>query len=86
MVEENITAALMNRAAWKGDWREDGWTLVGGFLGSSELGALREEADRLLAMPELFAERGDVANSTRRSDRGGTRSSSPACRCSAPAP
>ncbi len=52
-----------------GDWREDGWALFAGFIGDGELASLRAEADRLLAMPELFAERGAVANSQWRSDR-----------------
>ena len=52
-----------------GDWRQDGWTLFAGFIGPDEVAVLLAEAGRLLAMPELFAERGAVANSQRRSDR-----------------
>lgn len=73
MVEAPLWAAVMNSIARhggrKGDWRTDGWTLVGDFLGHGELAALRRESDRLLARPELFAERGEVANSAMRSDR-----------------
>ena len=52
-----------------GGWRNDGWALFAGFLGADEVAGLLAEADRLLAMPELFSERGAVANSQRRSDR-----------------
>src|SRR5690606_14092936 len=48
---------------------EDGWALFAGFLGADEVAGLLAEADRLLAMPDLFAERGAVVNSQRRSDR-----------------
>ena len=52
-----------------GNWREDGWALYAGVLGADEIAGLLAEADRLLAMPDLFAERGAVVNSQRRSDR-----------------
>lgn len=55
--------------AQAGDWREDGWAVFAGFIGDDEVAGLRAEADRLLAMPDQFAERGAVANSQARSDR-----------------
>lgn len=60
---------MTNNQPHAGDWREDGWALFADFIGTDRITGLLAEADRLLAMPELFAERGAVANSQRRSDR-----------------
>ena len=50
-------------------WRQNGWLLVPGFLDSSELEALRSEADRLWSDQSLFKSRGAVPNSAHRNDR-----------------
>lgn len=62
----NVTA---NISLARGDWHRDGWLLVPGFLGTDEVEALRQEANRLWQDQSLFRERGAVPNSATRSDR-----------------
>jgi len=69
-----MVEAIMNLAANigvepGGNWDRDGWALVSGFLGASEVAELRREADRLCENEALFGARGAVPNSATRSDR-----------------
>lgn len=52
-----------------GDWDTEGWVLFPAFLGTGEVAALAEEAERLLADCDLFEQRGAVPNSPTRNDR-----------------
>lgn len=50
-------------------WDVNGWLLIPGFLDSTELEPLRNEAERLWSDQSLFRSRGAVPNSARRGDR-----------------
>ena len=62
------TIAHLNQRQHR-EWTARAWTLVPGFLGEAQLARLRDQCERMMAQPILFAQRGAVPASPRRSDR-----------------